>query len=293
MLPAFDVTAAWERLASGELTLFMAVPTIYAKLIEAWRRQPLPVQRRWSRGARGLRLMVSGSAALPERVLREWQEITGHRLLERYGMSETGMILSNPLHGERVAGSVGAPLPGVEVRFAAGGEATPEGGIQGELEVRGPSVFGEYWRRDAETRAAFTSDGWFRTGDVAELRDGRYRMLGRTSTDILKTGGYKVSALEIEEVLREHPCIRECAVVGLPDEEWGQRVAVAVQLRPGAPPLALDELRAWGKERLAPYKVPTRLLVVDELPRNALGKVVKSTVVELLGNSGAGGIGGQ
>jgi malonyl-CoA/methylmalonyl-CoA synthetase len=142
-------------------------------------------------------------------------------------------------------------------------------------------VFGEYWRRDAETVAAFTADGWFRTGDVAELRDGRYRMLGRTSTDILKTGGYKVSALEIEEVLREHPRIGECAVVGLADEEWGQRVAVAVLLRPGAAPLGLDELRAWGKERLAPYKVPTRLLVVDQLPRNALGKVVKSEVVNL------------
>ncbi|HUP24078.1 MAG TPA: AMP-binding protein, partial [Thermoanaerobaculia bacterium] len=267
--------------ASGEMTLFMAVPTIYAKLIESWRRQPGTVRESWSRGAADLRLMVSGSAALPERVLHEWQEITGHRLLERYGMSETGMILSNPLDGERVPGSVGAPLPGVEVRFMGGGEPSPEGGVQGELEVRGPAVFLEYWRREAETRAGFTSDGWFRTGDVAALRDGRYRMLGRTSTDILKTGGYKVSALEIEEVLREHPCIRECAVVGLPDEEWGQRVAVAVQLRLGAPSLALDELRAWGKERLAPYKVPTRLLLVDELPRNTLGKVVKGEVVEL------------
>jgi malonyl-CoA/methylmalonyl-CoA synthetase len=278
----FEAEAVWQRLASGEITLFMAVPTIYAKLIEAWRRQNAGVRHTWSRGARGLRLMVSGSAALPERVLREWQEITGHRLLERYGMSETGMILSNALHGERVAGSVGAPLPGVEVRFAGGGERTAEGGVQGELEVRGRSVFLEYWRREAETQRAFTADGWFRTGDVAELRDGRYRLLGRTSTDILKTGGYKVSALEIEEALREHPKIRECAVVGLPDEEWGQRVAVAVLLRPGAAPLSLDELRAWGKERLAPYKVPTRLVVLDDLPRNALGKVVKGEVVERL-----------
>jgi malonyl-CoA/methylmalonyl-CoA synthetase len=222
--------------------------------------------------------MVSGSAALPERLLHEWRAITGHSLLERYGMSETGMILSNPLHGERVAGSVGAALPGVEVRFAGGGERSADGAVQGELEVRGPGVFREYWRREAETRAAFTGDGWFRTGDVAQLRDGRYRMLGRSSTDILKTGGYKVSALEIEEVLREHPRIRDCAVVGVPDEEWGQRVAVAVVTHAGAGPLTLGELRTWGKERLAPYKVPTLLVMLDDLPRNALGKVVKTEV---------------
>jgi malonyl-CoA/methylmalonyl-CoA synthetase len=285
MVPAFAPDLVWPRLASGEVTLFMAVPTIYAKLIEAWREQPAPVRAAWSRGAAGLRLMVSGSAALPERVLREWQEITGHRLLERYGMSETGMILSNPLHGERVAGSVGKPLPRVEVRFAGGGERTTEGGTQGELEVRGPAVFLEYWDREAETRASFTADGWFRTGDVAEVRDGIYRMRGRTSTDILKTGGYKVSALEVEEALREHPAIRECAVVGLPDEVWGQRVAVAVEVGAGAA-LELADLRAWAKERLAAYKVPTRLVAVSSLPRNALGKVVKAKVAELFPSEG-------
>ena len=289
ILPGFDATAVWQRLASGQITLFMAVPTIYAKLTEVWRRQPPSVQASWARGARGLRLMVSGSAALPERLLRDWQEITGHRLLERYGMSETGMILSNPVRGERVAGSVGVPLPGVEVRFAGGGERSSDGALQGELEVRGPGVFREYWRREAETRAAFTGDGWFRTGDVAQLRDGSYRMLGRTSTDILKTGGYKVSALEIEEVLREHPRIRDCAVVGVPDEAWGQRVGAALVLHAGAGPLSLEELRAWAKERLAPYKAPTLLAVLDDLPRNALGKVVKAEVARIFARKGQDG----
>ena len=134
--------------------------------------------------------MMSGSAALPRTTLERWREITGHTLLERYGMTELGMALSNPLHGERRPGFVGAPLPGVDVRL-----------VDGELEVRGPGVFLEYWRRPEETRDAF-DDGWFRTGDVAVLEDGAYRLLGRSNVDIIKTGGYKVSALEIEEALR-------------------------------------------------------------------------------------------
>jgi malonyl-CoA/methylmalonyl-CoA synthetase len=149
-------------------------------------------------------------------------------------------------------------------------------GTPGELEVRGPNVFLEYWRRPDATREAFR-DGWFRTGDTAVKENGSYRLLGRSSVDILKTGGYKVSALEIEEVLREHPSIAECAVVGLADPEYGERVAAAVELRPGAS-LSLDELVAWGKARLAPYKVPRALRAVQALPRNAMGKVVKPDV---------------
>lgn len=275
-LPRFDATAVWERLGGGEMTLFMAVPTIYKKLIAAWEAAPEAVRERWSRGAAGLRLMVSGSAALPVRTLERWRALTGHTLLERYGMTEIGMALSNPLHGRRFPGRVGQPLPGVEVRLVdeAGRDVPP--GTSGELWVRGPGVFREYWERPEATAAAFR-DGWFRTGDTAVLEPEGYRILGRTSVDILKTGGYKVSALEVEEVLCEHPAIRECAVVGLPDPEWGERVCAAVVLREGAE-LSEADLRLWARERLAPYKAPTRMVRLESLPRNAMGKVSKPEV---------------
>jgi malonyl-CoA/methylmalonyl-CoA synthetase len=268
ILPQFDPEPAWERLASGEITVFSAVPTIYHRMIASWDAAPEAVRRARSDGARQVRLMMSGSAALPAQTLHRWREITGHTLLERYGMTETGMILSNPLHGERRTGSVGRPLPGVEVRL-----------VDGELEVRGPAVFLEYWKRPAETRDAF-HDGWFRTGDAAVLEEGAYRLLGRTSVDILKTGGYKVSALEIEEAIRQHPAVADCAVVGVQDLKWGDRVSAAVELRPGAT-LTLEDLQAWTKARLAPYKTPKALLCVAALPRNALGKVIKPDVVTL------------
>ncbi len=154
-----------------------------------------------------------------------------------------------------------------------------QSGSPGELEVRGPAVFLEYWRRPDATRDAFR-DGWFRTGDMAVLENGAYRLLGRTSVDIIKTGGEKVSALEIEEVLRAHPAVAESAVVGVADPEWGERVCAAVELRPGAA-LTLAELVAWGKERLAPYKLPRALRCVEALPRNAMGKILKPDVARL------------
>jgi malonyl-CoA/methylmalonyl-CoA synthetase len=278
-LPAFDATTVWNRLASGEVTVFTAVPTIYHRLIAAWENAPADAQQRWSHGAQRLRLMMSGSAALPVQILERWREITGNTLLERYGMTELGMALSNPLSGKRRAGAVGTPLPGVEVRLVGEDGVPVADGEPGELEVRGPNVFVEYWQRPEESAAAF-HDGWFRTGDMAVLEAGMYRLLGRTSVDIIKTGGYKVSALEIEEVLRTHPKIAECAVVGLTDAEWGERVAVAVELRP-ATSLTLDELQKWAKAQLAPYKVPRELQPVAALPRNAMGKVVKPDVAAL------------
>jgi len=256
MMPEFDTEKVWARLASHELTLFMAVPTIYARLAAK------PRAGDYSH----IRLMVSGSAALPVSVLERWRELTGHTLLERYGMTETGMILSNPLQGERRPGYVGTPLPGIEVKLV---------GEPAEIWVRGPGVFREYWNKPEATEKAFR-DGWFLTGDVAVLEKGMYRMLGRSSIDIIKTGGYKVSALEIEEVLREHPAIKECAVVGVADPEWGERVCVAIVGK-----LTLEELREWAKQRLATYKVPSRLVVMDSLPRNAMGKVVKPELAKL------------
>ncbi len=284
MHATFEADATWEVLAAGRLTLFMAVPTIYRRLIAAYDAAAPAEQRRMRDGASKCRLMVSGSAALPVQTLERWREITGHTLLERYGMTEMGMALSNPLHGERRPGFVGTPLPGVEVRLVNdAGELVPPG-TAGELEVRGANVFHEYWRRPEATRDAFRRE-WFRTGDTAILEHGSYRLLGRSSVDILKTGGYKVSALEIEELLRTHAAIAECAVVGVSDPDWGDKVCVAAELREGAA-LDLDALRAWAKEKLAPYKVPRALRVVAALPRNAMGKVVKPDVARLFSDVG-------
>ncbi|MDX1492605.1 MAG: acyl-CoA synthetase [Longimicrobiales bacterium] len=280
ILPRFRPVDVWERLARGDVTLYMAVPTVYQRLIDAWDEARRPNRDAWSAGARACRLMVSGSAALPVPTLERWETISGHRLLERYGMTEIGMGLSNPLEGERRPGFVGTPLPGMEVRLVDEEEEPVDDGEAGEIQVRGPAVFNEYWRRPEETREAFTSDGWFRTGDRAVVQDGAYRILGRSSVDILKTGGEKVSALEIEDVLRSFPGVMDCAVVGVPDPAWGERVCAALV---GRDPVAVDivALRSFAKSRLAPYKVPKDFLVVPDLPRNAMGKVTKPAVRDL------------
>ena len=283
-LPRFEVETVWERLASDELSLFMAVPTIYNKLIEAWHHLPAEDRLRLSAGCGKLRLMVSGSAALPVTTLTAWEEITGHLLLERYGMTEIGMALSNPLSGPRLAGHVGQPLSNMEVRRVDDAGQAVAADVPGEIQVRGPGVFHRYWANPDATREAF-SEGWFKTGDVAVVEDDSYRILGRNSVDIIKTGGYKVSALEIEEVLREHDQILESAVVGLPDEQWGERVAACLVLTANSA-LTLEELRAWSKERLAVYKVPSMMLEVEELPRNAMGKVEKPVVKLLFSSAG-------
>lgn len=279
-LPRFDAEAVWDRFVSSELTVFMAVPTIYFRLIAAWESASQEEKERMSHACGRLRLMVSGSAALPVSVFEKWQAISGHTLLERYGMTEIGMGLSNPLDGERRPGFVGVPLPGVAARLVdeSGNRITAEG-QSGEIQIKGPNVFLEYWRKPEATQMAFR-DGWFCTGDVAVIERGYWRILGRSSVDIIKTGGYKVSALEVEEVLRTHPAITECAVVGIEDPEWGERICAAVILKAGEA-LMLNELREWAKQRLASYKVPTRLLCLDKLPRNVMGKVTKPDVKAL------------
>jgi malonyl-CoA/methylmalonyl-CoA synthetase len=279
MLSAFDAPTVIERIASGELTLYMAVPTIYHRLIAHLDSQSEDERDRFRVGAAALRLMVSGSAALPIPVLERWRELSGHTLLERYGMTEIGMALSNPYEGRRVPGSVGTPLPKVHARLADENDDPLADGDPGEIQVRGPNVFLEYWERPDDTSEGFTDDGWFRTGDTAVIEDGRYRILGRSSVDILKTGGEKVSALEIEEVLLGHDEVSEVAVVGVDDAEWGQRV-VAVVVADN--PVERDELRQWVRDRLAPHKVPKDIHFADSLPRNALGKTMKPELVRLL-----------
>ncbi|KAM4744003.1 LOW QUALITY PROTEIN: malonate--CoA ligase ACSF3, mitochondrial [Anableps anableps] len=298
MLSEFQPQKVWEMLLSFKapvVNVFMAVPTIYSKLIQYYDQhftQPHVKDFVKAVCKERIRLMVSGSAALPLPTLQRWEDITGHMLLERYGMTEIGMALSNPLKGQRIAGAVGLPLPDVEVRVVMSNTSNTtiaEGnhketqvrpgleGKEGELLVRGPSVFKEYWNRPQETREAFTDDGWFKTGDTAVYKDGVYWILGRSSVDIIKSGGYKISALEVERHLLAHPDIIDVAVIGAPDVTWGQSHRL-VQLRKGRL-LTLPELKTWAREHMAPYIIPTGLVLVEEMPRNQMGKVNKKDLL--------------
>ncbi len=277
----FDLATILERVKADAYSVFMAVPTIYVKLIQAIEAMPVDERAAVCEAFGRMRLMISGSAALPASVHEQWTALTGQELLERYGMTEIGMALSNPLRGERRPGAVGKALPGVEVRLKAdGGGVVSSENEPGEIQARGPGVFKEYWNRDQATRESF-EDGWFRTGDMAVLEDGYYRIMGRLSVDIIKSGGYKLSALEIEAALLEHEAIKECAVVGVPDETWGEAVAVAAVLGLDSGGLTIDSLREWCRDRLSVYKIPKRLEVVDALPRNAMGKVTKPAVAKI------------
>jgi malonyl-CoA/methylmalonyl-CoA synthetase len=269
---SFDAVALWEEMANA--TVFMGVPAMYHRLFAAFDGATDAERDRWSESAKRLRLATSGSAALPVTLAERWRALSGNIPLERFGMTEIGVGITNALHGQRFPGYVGLPLPTVETRI-----------VDGELWIRGPSVFIGYHRKPNETEAAFVSDpggAWFRTGDTVQrdesLPGAPFKILGRTSVDILKSGGYKLSALEIEEVLREHEAVSEVAVVGVADEAWGDRVVACVIRREG---VTCDEadLRAFVRNRLAPYKVPKNVLFVAQLPKNALGKVVKPELV--------------
>ncbi|XP_040265970.1 malonate--CoA ligase ACSF3, mitochondrial [Bufo bufo] len=306
MLPEFSPKEVWEHFLSTDsrsINVFMAVPTIYSKLIDYYESHlAKPGIKDFVKAMcqQKIRLMVSGSSALPVPTLERWRDITGHTLLERYGMTEIGMALTNPLNGPRVPGSVGNPFPGVDVRIATeipqkeessytvhaeGGAAGTEvfpgfEDREGELQVRGPAVFNEYWNKPQETREAFTPDGWFRTGDTAVYKDNSYWILGRTSVDIIKSGGYKISALEVERHLLAHPSIADVAVIGAPDSTWGQRVSAIVKLRDGHT-LSLKKLKEWGRAVMAPYCIPAELIRVEEIPRNQMGKINKKQLLAL------------
>jgi len=268
----FDAKAVIERLP--EATVFMGVPTLYVRLLN---------EPGFTREAcRNMRLFVSGSAPLLAETFERFRERTGHTILERYGMSETLMLTSNPYfaaEGERRGGTVGFALPGVEVRVVdADGRPCPPDSVGG-IEVRGPNVFSGYWRMPEKTREEFSADGWFRTGDVGRLdADGRLTIVGR-SKDLIISGGYNVYPAEVEAALNELPGVAESAVIGVPHSDLGEGVVAVVVPRPG---VALDPaaLQSMLKARMAGFKVPKALFIADELPRNAMGKVQKNKLRE-------------
>ncbi len=265
-------------------TVFMGVPTMVRRLIELCEVDPSAAA-----SLRRGRLFTAGSAALPTADLERFEALTGHRILERYGMTETLITLSNPLEGERRGGSVGRPLPSVEIRVVDDQGVDVPFERPGELWVRGPGVMTGYWQRPADTAAAF-ENGWFKTGDIVTRDpDGYVRIVGRKSVDIIKSGGFKIGAREIEDMLTTHPAVAEVAVIGLPDPTWGERIAAAVVLRPGHAPIPEDrllaELQALCVAHLADYKKPRRLAILDALPRNPLGKIQKPALRALLTKS--------
>jgi malonyl-CoA/methylmalonyl-CoA synthetase len=280
-IPSFSAIEIFELFNKGRLNVFMAVPTIYFKLIAYFETLGSSEQQLLFNSMQKFRLMVSGSAALPISVMEKWCQISGHKLLERYGMTELGMAISNPYTGERKAGFVGKPLPGVDVKLVDERYDEVELGQPGEIIVKGNNVFKEYWKNTQATNESFTEDGWFKTGDIAVVEEGYYKIMGRSSVDIIKSGGYKISALEIEEVLREYSSIADCAIVGVPDDEWGELIVAAIVLKDELVNIDVNELSAWIINKIAHYKKPRRYLFVKELPRNAMGKVVKNEVKKL------------
>ena len=274
-LPQFTAEGVLNVFKKGEINLFMAVPTIYFKLIA--HIDPLSISEKNAilELFKKFRLMVSGSAALPVSVMEKWETISGHRLLERFGMTEIGMGISNPYAGERRAGYIGKPLSGVKARLVDENNQVVKRGQAGEIQIKGKNIFLEYWGKPEATQKTFTEDGWFKTGDIAIVQRGYYRILGRDSIDIIKSGGYKISALEIEEVLRTHPSVSDCSVVGLPNEEWGEVVAAVLIVKEEVDTVLLN---TWLREKMPAYKTPRQYKIIEELPRNAMGKVLKNDV---------------
>ena len=252
--PGFDATDVYDAISAHGASLFFGVPTMYARLAKSARLDELSA----------LRLAVSGSAPLPDVLWHEVAQRSGQHILERYGMTETVMLVSNPHDGERRPGAVGFALPGVELAISE---------TSGELAVRGPNVFDGYWERAAANAEAFDGAGWFLTGDIAARDpDGYLRIVGR-SKDLIISGGYNVYPREVEDVLRAHPTVNDVAVVGLPSPRWGEQVTAFVVANE---PVDVAALMEFAAGQLARYKQPKEIRLVDSLPRNALGKVLKS-----------------
>jgi malonyl-CoA/methylmalonyl-CoA synthetase len=280
-LPKLDVALALRYLP--RTTVFMGVPTYYVRLL---------AEPRFTRAlVANVRLFISGSAPLLTETFTQFQERIGTAILERYGMSETNMLTSNPLHaldGARLGGTVGRPLPGVSVRVVSDEDAMLTPGEIGHIQVRGPNVFSGYWRMPEKTREAFTQDGWFRTGDVGQWGDGKasppdYLSIVGRSKDLIITGGFNVYPKEIETVIDEIAGVEESAVIGVPHPDFGEAVIAVIVAKAGA---ALDtqQILAALKQRIANFKVPKRIVLVDQLPRNTMGKVQKNMLRDAYGN---------
>jgi acyl-CoA synthetase (AMP-forming)/AMP-acid ligase II len=291
----FDVASIVARFSeseAGQASVFMGVPTMYAAIVEYLRQHPEAAPAL----ARG-RLFCSGSAPLSPEIWHAFAELTGHKILERYGMTETLITLSNPFVGVRMPGSVGQPVPGCDAAVVDDHGKELEAGEIGELIVHSNGVMTGYWNLPQQTAASFIPDRdgrpWFRTGDVAFIdEDGYFHLVGRSSVDIIKSGGFKISAVEIEDVLANHPTVREVAIVGVDDPKWGQKVIACVVTNPAAagelddPGQLLDALIAHHRDRLADFKRPRGLYLCEELPRNAMGKVQKHLLLEAIATSG-------
>jgi len=263
-VPKFTPDALAAAVAEHAPALLFAVPTMYHRLCETGAAS----------GLRSARLIVSGSAPLPAREFARLEQLTGKKVIERYGLTETLINCSSRADGERRPGFVGAPLRGVELRLVDDAREPISEGI-GEIAVRGPHVFAGYLNRDDATRAVLDAGGWFYTGDVAEQIDGQIRIVGRRSTDIIKCGGFKVGAGEVEAALLEHPAVSEAAVIGAPDPDLGEKIIAFVVTRSAIDPA---EIESHVARLLSPHKRPREVRIVDALPRNAMGKVQKSAL---------------
>uniref|UniRef100_A0A7S0YMV6 AMP-dependent synthetase/ligase domain-containing protein n=1 Tax=Polytomella parva TaxID=51329 RepID=A0A7S0YMV6_9CHLO len=286
----FTPSAWWTRIKGSKSipngpsppTVFMGVPPMYNYILAQYDKMDDVRQAEARRAVQGLRLAISGSSACPVPILERWRAIAGDYLLERFGMTEIGMAVSNPLAGPRLAGTVGPPLPLVTAKLSG----------SGELLVKGPTLFKEYWRRPEATQEAFDEDGFFKTGDASSMRLGPlpdrlpyYVIEGRLSVDIIKCLGFKVSALHVESVIMENPSLAEIAVVGVKDDSYGERIVAIVAFSDkvkGTRKPSANELREFSVDRLAPYQVPRDWHVVDAIPRNAMGKVNKKDLVKRL-----------
>jgi malonyl-CoA/methylmalonyl-CoA synthetase len=271
----FDAGRVADELSGGNEhpgpTLFFGVPAMYGRLIKEFERQGVPSS------LTNMRLFCSGSAPLDPETFRVFERLTGHPILERYGMTETGMLLSNPYDGERLPGTVGTPLPGVSAQVADNLGQPLSDGEEGELLVRGANVFDGYWRAAEKTAASFSTDvdgkSWFHTGDLAarDPQTGHYTLLGRRH-ELILSGGFNIYPREIEEVLTTHPAVREAAVIGRPHSEWGETPMAYLVVDE---PVDTEALIAHCREQIASFKVPRHFVIIEALPRNALGKVQK------------------
>jgi len=266
-LKKFDAKQAIDYLPRS--TVFMGVPTYYTRLLAE------PALTRDV--CRHVRLFISGSAPLLTETFTSFRDRTGHTMLERYGMSETGMNTSNPLLGERIAGTVGPALPGVSLRVVdEADQALPPDAV-GHIQLKGPNVFKGYWRMPSVTRAEFTADGYFKPGDRGKLDANGYLTIVGRSKDMVITGGYNVYPKEIETLIDEMPEVVESAVIGIPHSDFGEAVTAIVVKKSGATLSETDVIQRL-KNTIANYKVPKRVYFVDDLPRNAMGKVQKNVL---------------